>query len=59
MGEIEATCTDYRTEDGGTVRYEAALSSLRPYYLSWYRLVFPPRIPSRDDEQLVMESEQR
>ena len=59
MGEIEATCTDHRTEDGGNARNEVALSSIRPYYLSWYRLVFPPRIPSRDDEQLVMESEQR
>ena len=58
MGEIEATCTDHRTEDGGNARNEVALSSIRPYYLSWYRLVFP-QIPSRDGEQLNTESEQR
>jgi len=59
MGEMEATCTDHRSEDGGNARNEAAISSIRPYYLSWYRLVFPPRILSRDDEALVAESEQR
>jgi len=57
MEEVESICTENRTEGGGSARDQAALSSIRPYYLSWYRLVFPVRIPSRHDEQHITEEE--
>ncbi|MHC1696898.1 MAG: hypothetical protein AB9919_02290 [Geobacteraceae bacterium] len=59
MGEVESRCTANHAEDGGRARNKVSLSFVRPYYLSWYRLVFSPRIPSRDDEQLITESEQQ
>lgn len=59
MGETESTRTDYRAEDAGNDRNEAELSSVPPYYWSWYRVVFPQRSPSRDDEQHTPAREQR
>jgi hypothetical protein len=57
MGEAEPTRTDYRAEDAGNARNDAALSSTLPYYCSWYRLIFSPRNPSRDDEQHTVDGE--
>ena len=57
MGEVELTCTENRTKGGGSARNEAEPSSIRPYYLSWYRLVFPERVLSRNDEQHIAEEE--
>jgi len=59
MGEDELTRTDYRAEDAGNARNDGELSPILPYYCSWYRLIFSPRNPSRDDEQHTAEREQR
>jgi hypothetical protein len=59
MVEVESTCTENRTKGGSSARNEAEPSSIRPYYLSWYRLVFPVRIPSRHDEQHIAEEDPR
>lgn len=59
MGEAELTRTDSRAEDAGTDRNDGELSPILPYYCSWYRLIFSPRNPSRDDGQHTAEGEQR
>jgi len=57
MGEVESICTENRTKGGGCARNEAEPSSIRPYYLSWYRLVFPESILTRNEEQNVAADE--
>jgi hypothetical protein len=59
MGEAELTRMDYRTEDAGNARNDVELSSILPYYCSWYRLIFSPMNPSRDDGQPAAEGEKQ
>jgi len=53
MGETESTRTDCHGGEACNAGNESAPSSILPYYLSWYRLIFSPAEPPRDDPQKI------